>query len=102
VLFASLLAQTPIATDVLSPFQAFIVSLGGFGLTFMLMLFGVLVPKTRHDEVKKERDDYKQLYEVERQSKALLEKSVETLVEQVKTSNHLLQEIKDRPPRNRS
>src|SRR5688500_3513863 len=88
-----LLSQTT-QTDPLQPWLTPLFNLGGFGLLLLLLLIGRLWPKASYDEMRLDRDAYKQAWQTERDAHVALQKTVETVVGQGELTNKLLTEIK--------
>ncbi|NAZ73840.1 hypothetical protein GTQ99_00145 [Kineococcus sp. T13] len=90
-----------ISPDSLSPFTMSLVALGGWGFLIFAVLTGILVTKRQYDEMKAQRDEWRDVARMSEEARRTLEQSVNPLIEQVKTSNHLLNSIRDRAPRSR-
>lgn len=104
MLVALLLGAGAVSTqDPISPFSTAIISLGGFGLLLLLLLFGRLVTKSQYDELRADRDAWRAACEREQANNTdLREQVVAMLVEQGKTNTKFLEDLKEAATRRRS
>jgi hypothetical protein len=60
------------------------------GITFLMILFGVLVPRYVYRAKEKESETYRLAYEAERKARAISDKQTAELLELAKTSHSVL------------
>lgn len=94
MLALALLAQTAPSTDIFSSFLPGIVSLGGFGLLLMLILTGYLVTKKNYDEMKQDRDDWRNRSDAESALRVKAQEALTIALEQGQTTALALEEIR--------
>jgi len=87
------------APDLMSPYMATLISMGGFGFLLLLLLTNKIYTKYAYDQRTEERDYYREAFEVERAAHSETQKSRDLSVEQNKLVIHLLEELKSGPKR---
>ena len=91
------LAQSSSSPELLTPWVPQLVSLGGFGLLLIALgyfiraiLTSKVITLARFNEMKQDRDDYKQLYKEERDLRVKAQESASVAIENSKVANHFL------------